>query len=105
MYVLAVFGMGSAVSCKENMKGPLAWQAVWTDGWSSSDIQGEAPAECMNHRSTNCSPQHVLRIQLTHSLFLWPDKNIVLWKINPSDDDKVLLQPEAALQVYVITRC
>lgn len=82
-------GMGSAVSCKENMKGPLAWHAMRTDGWSSSDIQGEAPAEWVNHWSTNCSSQHVRRIKLSHSLFLWPGRNVVLCKINPYnyDDD------------------
>lgn len=64
------------------MKGPLAWQAVWTDGWSSSAVQGEAPAEWVNHRATNCSSQHVCRIRLTHSLFSWPHKNVVLWWIS-----------------------
>ena len=43
--------------------------AARTDGWSSSDAQGEAPAERMNHRSTNCSSLHVPGSQLAHSLF------------------------------------
>lgn len=72
-----------------NMKGPLAGQAAWTDGRSSSDVRGEAPAEGMNHHSTNCSSQRVYRI---HLLFSLPDKKVVKKTMLHQLHDGVMLQ-------------
>lgn len=69
-------------------KGPVAWRAAaWTDGRSSSDVQGEAPAEWMNHRSTNCSPPSMLyRIRLAQSLLSWTRQKCCAMMDKSSDD-------------------